>query len=45
MWKGESMISLYSVRYILITGNTLIKKVINVYASSAFFAIEKSKKN
>lgn len=44
MWKGESMISLYSVRYILITGNTFIKKVINVYASSAFFAIEKIKK-
>ncbi|WP_179861540.1 hypothetical protein [Bacillus toyonensis] len=38
------MISLYSVRYILITGNTLIKKVITVYASSAFFAIEKIKK-
>ncbi|CAI8901269.1 DUF2129 domain-containing protein [Bacillus sp. IT-79MI2] len=38
------MISSYSVRYILITGNTFIKKVITVYASSEFFAIEKIKK-
>ncbi|MFD0769366.1 hypothetical protein ACFQZ1_10915 [Bacillus sp. CGMCC 1.60114] len=44
MRKGESVISSYSVRYILITGNTFRKKVITVYASSEFFAIEKIKK-
>lgn len=38
------MISLYLVRYILVTGNTFIKKVAKVYASSEIFAVEKIRK-
>ncbi|HDR8072580.1 TPA: hypothetical protein QCY71_005749 [Bacillus cereus] len=38
------MISMYSVRYILVTGNTCIKKVAKVHASSEIFAFEKIKK-
>ncbi len=37
------MISLYSVSYILVTGNTAIKKVARVYASSEVFAVNKIK--
>ncbi|SFM33901.1 hypothetical protein SAMN04488573_1277 [Bacillus sp. 5mfcol3.1] len=38
------MISLYSVSYILVTGNTAIKKVARVHAFSEVFAVNKIKK-
>ncbi|MCR6850433.1 hypothetical protein [Bacillus sp. IBL03825] len=38
------MISGYLVRYILVTGKSYIKKVITVYASSRYYAIQKIKK-
>ncbi|WP_179863689.1 hypothetical protein [Bacillus cereus] len=38
------MISSYSVRYILVTGNIAIKKVARVHASSEVFAVNKIKR-
>ncbi len=42
--RDESMISLYSVRYTLVIGNSSIKKVAKVHATSETFAVEIIKK-